>query len=191
MWIDPHFADAPVLPTPPTSVMVEPGKPSVPAIGENAWCDVLLIHPWQTRLLTDIQGAQQSVVITALSMLPPRSAQRGPWPDAWHALCARAQAGVVIQLTLPAPSRAHPATSQNATAATTAHAHGWTVTLLNSPRLLHAKQFIIDQRIIWIGSANLTAAAYAHNQERWARIESRTFGERLVCDIGKLPHQSG
>jgi len=145
--------------------------------------NIIIPDDWARVLTDDINQANHSIIGTALSMLPPRTTQTGPWQAMWDALCAAAARHVRIKITLPAPNRAHPATAQNATGARVAHDRGMMVTMIHSPRLLHAKQFIIDEEIVWIGSGNMTAAAYAHNHETWLRMESRPLAARLALRI--------
>jgi len=147
--------------------------------------NVLVPENWAAILVDDINQANTSIIGTALSMLPPRTTQAGPWPAMWNALCAAAARHVRIRFTLPAPNRAHPATAQNATGARAAHDKGMIVTMIHSPRLLHAKQFIIDENVVWIGSGNMTAAAYAHNHEAWIRFESKKIAATLTLRIAE------
>jgi phosphatidylserine/phosphatidylglycerophosphate/cardiolipin synthase-like enzyme len=185
----PISADTQVPDDDRSSILDDPDAPISRSRAQNSLCRVQVPIPWQPVLLADIRAARSRIVLTALSMLPPRSGQRGAWPALWYAISERAAAGVRVELTLPAPSRAHAAAAQNHKAAATAHAAGWHVTLIPGPRLLHAKQIIVDGMICWLGSANLTAAAFSFNTERFARIESLRFADRLMRSIAALNHQ--
>ena len=151
-------------------------------------CNVTLEHDWQPILLADIEAAHSCIRFSALSMLPPRGTNISPWGKLWKALKAARARAVEISVYLPTPQRAHPATLQNATSAHIAHALGWNVYLIEGPRLLHAKQFAIDNAIAWIGSANLTAAAFNHNRERFVRIESAHIAATLLEYLNERVH---
>lgn len=121
----------------------------------------------------DAALAERSITLTALSMLIPGSASRGPWAALFRSLIAAAARGVRTEIVVAAPSRAHPATLQNATMARRAHDLGITVGLVPGPSLLHAKTALFDDIVAWSGSGNLTAAAATHNHEFFFRsVES-------------------
>jgi phosphatidylserine/phosphatidylglycerophosphate/cardiolipin synthase-like enzyme len=145
---------------------------------------------WAEALRRDVLDSQASIVISALSMLPPRLKQLGPWGQLWAALLHAAERSVRIEVSLPAVMRAHPATSSNATTARYLHQHHITAHLIPGPRLLHAKQVVIDGIICWLGSGNFTAAACAHNHETWCRIESAAFGEKIQNRIREYRAQA-
>jgi len=126
---------------------------------------------WAPALARDLATAQHCIYLTFLSAIPPTRRQAGPGPDLWATICNAAERRIHVRLLLPAPSGTHPATLFNARAAACLTQYGAQVTLLRSPRLMHAKTASIDGTIAWIGSGNLTAAAAAHNREAWVRCE--------------------
>jgi len=177
------MTDTPVSTEHRSSILERSDDPIPDGEPPQMLCYVQLPLNWQQALIDDIAAAHHSIKLCAMSMLPPRQSQHGPWTDAFAALASQASNGVDVHLTLPAPHRAHGATSRNAHAATAAHAAGWRVTLLPGPRLLHAKLIIIDEGISWIGSANLTTAAWSHNHERYVRVRSAIYAARLALGI--------
>jgi len=135
---------------------------------------------WAATLAEDIRAAGASVVLSALSMQPPRHNNGTPHSDLWQAIIAAPPRGVSATIYLPVPALAHPATLYNTSAAQAAHAHGVQVHFVPMPRLLHAKTAIIDGILVWIGSGNLTAAAAHHNHEAFCRFWSPEIAARLL-----------
>jgi phosphatidylserine/phosphatidylglycerophosphate/cardiolipin synthase-like enzyme len=127
---------------------------------------------WASHLTLDILDAQTSITLSALSMLHPHTNAPGPWPDLWRALISARSRGRSVHIYLAQAQLAHPATRQNPTTAAYAHTLRFNVHLVPGPRLLHAKSCIIDQRVLWIGSGNFTAAACGPNHEFYVRIIS-------------------
>lgn len=146
---------------------------------------------WASLMALDVINAKHEVLMTALSMLPPRATQAGPWPALWRELLAAAARGVKVEICLAAPSRHHPATAQNVASASFAHSHGLHVKLISGPRLLHAKQAIIDTYVVWVGSGNFTAAAAAHNHETYIRVASENLARRLRVRIQGYEEANG
>lgn len=136
---------------------------------------------WAAAIARDVVAATESVTLSALSLLPPRVRQKGDMATLCHALNAAARRGVTVRLILPAPTKAHPATSRNATAAEWARAAGCQVHLRPLPGLLHAKTALIDNLIAWVGSGNLTTAAASHNLECWLRVTHRQAAQNLAA----------
>ena len=136
--------------------------------------DTTTLHTtdWAARLAADCRAAQQHILITTLSFLPPLSSTPGLWPSLYRAWIDAAARGVAVHLITPTPTPIHPATKRNAHAAERAHRDGLHVILLPGARLLHAKTALIDDEIAWIGSGNMTAAAAHHNIEVYVRTEA-------------------
>ncbi len=139
---------------------------------------------WAAKQADDIAAAQHSITMTAISALPPTRNARGVWPAWWAALTDAARRGVDVQMILPAPSRAHPATRANARTAERLAAAGVRPVLVPGPRLLHAKTALIDDAIVWCGSGNYTAAAAHHNYEAY----TRTTDPQMVAAIAAFHH---
>jgi phosphatidylserine/phosphatidylglycerophosphate/cardiolipin synthase-like enzyme len=124
---------------------------------------------WARSMALDMHGATSSITLTALSYLPPRTLGLDEW-SAWQiALDAARHRAILVVIMLPAPSTAHPATLRNQYAADIMRKMGATVALIPATNLLHAKTCLIDGRIAWVGSGNLTAAAAHHNRETYIR----------------------
>lgn len=133
---------------------------------------------WALRIADDINEAERAVLMTALSFLPPRTLKLDAFCKLWIAIAAAADRGVAVQVALPMPALAHPATLRNDTAAAALRAAGAVVVLVPTINLLHAKTVVIDARIAWVGSGNMTAAAAHHNRECWLRtIDARAVAE--------------
>jgi phosphatidylserine/phosphatidylglycerophosphate/cardiolipin synthase-like enzyme len=150
-------------------------------------CLVCVPLNWPAQLLHDITASNRHIVISALSFLIPTEKQKGPWPDCYQALVDAAARGVRVDVHIPPPSRSHPATARNAASAEQLHREGIKVTFHQGPRLLHAKQLILDHLVVWIGSANMTCAAFAHNHEAMCRIHSHRFASTIITRLGMKP----
>lgn len=124
---------------------------------------------WPALLAHDVIEARRSITLTSLSLLIPGASAGNPFAALFRCLVAAAARGVRVEIFLAAPSKAHPATAQNATMARRAHDQGVIVCLVPGPRLLHAKTALLDGRVAWAGSGNLTAAASTHNHEFFLR----------------------
>lgn len=126
---------------------------------------------WAVDLADDISKAQRSIIITALSFLPPRVLKLDPMTRYWLALADAAKRGVAIQVALPAPHVSHPATLRNDAAVGELRKLGAVAVLVPPANLLHAKTICIDSLIAWVGSGNMTTAAASHNRECYLRTD--------------------
>jgi len=143
-------------------------------------CKVQVPVEWQSLAISDCASACNQIMISALSFSVETKSTRGHFGKLWQTLALKAACGVIVRIVVPRPSKAHPATARNAGAALVAHSMGISVHFVPATNLLHAKQLIIDHRVLWVGSANLTAAAWHHNHERMARIESDLLSTRAL-----------
>lgn len=134
---------------------------------------------WAQPLAQDIASARHSILLTALSMHPPRSEKAGNLAAIWQAIAEAVSASVRVDVILPSPSKSHPATMFNGHAAERLHKLGAFCSWAQPGRLLHAKTCAIDQAVVWIGSGNITAAAATYNHEAYLRVESVEFAARL------------
>jgi phosphatidylserine/phosphatidylglycerophosphate/cardiolipin synthase-like enzyme len=134
---------------------------------------------WPLELARDFDAANRSIIMTALSFLPPRTIKNEMFSKLWLAIATASRRGVAVQVALPAPTVAHPATLRNEAAARDLAAIGATTVLVPATNLLHAKTVCIDARLAWVGSGNYTAAAAHHNRECWMR----TTDERAVASL--------
>lgn len=138
-----------------------------------------LLFKWADRMAADLDAAKTSVLITSLSMHPPRANSQNAISRLWGAMQAAAARGVMVDVVLAATSKSHPATAFNNAAAQTLYAAGCRAHAAPVGRLLHAKTACIDDAIIWIGSGNWTAAASEYNHEAYLRAESPELAARL------------
>jgi phosphatidylserine/phosphatidylglycerophosphate/cardiolipin synthase-like enzyme len=136
---------------------------------------------WAAALAHECSRARTSIILSALSMQPPTPKASGDWPQLWRAMCEAPKRGVRVRVLLPAPSPIYPATKGNFRAGSELTKEGVEINYIKGPKLLHAKTAIIDNRAVWIGSGNLTAAAAHHNHEAYIRLDS----ERIACDLLK------
>jgi phosphatidylserine/phosphatidylglycerophosphate/cardiolipin synthase-like enzyme len=134
---------------------------------------------WAQPLADDIAQARHSVLLSSLSLQPRKPGSSNPVSRLWDALETAVRAGASIIFMLPQPSTSHPATAYNLTAANNLSALGARPVFAPPSNLLHAKTCAIDDRIIWIGSGNWTAAAAAHNREAYLRCESPALAQKL------------
>lgn len=134
---------------------------------------------WARPLATDIAAARASVLLTSLSLQPRRRDGEHPISLLWSAMETAARAGARVLFILPAPSRVHPATAFNLSAAADLHAIGVLSAFAPAANLLHAKTASIDGLIAWVGSGNWTAAASAHNREAYIRAECPALAASL------------
>jgi phosphatidylserine/phosphatidylglycerophosphate/cardiolipin synthase-like enzyme len=142
-------------------------------------------HAWAEPLALDCEAALSHITISSMSLHAPRGATRTAYARLWRAWCNAAARGVRVAIYLPQQTATHPATLQNNSSATAAHANGIAVHFVPAPRLLHAKSVLIDQSICWIGSGNMTMAAAQANHEIYVRFHSRD----IAADIAHRWHQ--
>ncbi len=135
---------------------------------------------WADAMLADCEQAQHSIVISALSLHPPRPNRHTPFGRLWRAWEQASARGVKIEFILPAPTRIHPATLQNVSAAQHAATVGMHTRFVPMPNLLHAKSTVIDKNICWVGSGNLTAAAAHYNHELYVRFASPEIAQQIT-----------
>lgn len=139
-----------------------------------------IFDKWAERLTEDCANAQHSIICSALSLLPPRHPTESPFSKLWQAWAAAAARGVRVEFFLAAPTKIHPATMQNITAGKIAAVVNMKTRYVPQPNLLHAKTVVIDQRTVWIGSGNFTAAAAHFNHELYCRFECEAIAARIT-----------
>lgn len=145
---------------------------------------------WAKRMTEDVTSAARSVTLTALSCLVPKPSRSDDWAYLWLALNIAAHRGIDVRVILSEPSISHPATLRNETAAKLMRASGIRAFLLPPRNLLHAKTGLIDNRIAWVGSGNLTAAAALHNTECWMRADDETTAHQLAGFAGAVNNEA-
>ena len=140
-----------------------------------------LVFDWAPPMADDIAAAGVSVMVTALSLHPPRKQSGSNISQLWDALRSAVNNGASVSFFLPLPSRSHPATAMNGDAGQRLHAMGVKVHFLRVDHLLHAKTVSIDGRISWVGSGNWTAAASTFNREAYIRAECPSLAASLAA----------
>jgi phosphatidylserine/phosphatidylglycerophosphate/cardiolipin synthase-like enzyme len=134
---------------------------------------------WAAPLARDIADARASVLITSLSLQPRKRDSAHPMSLLWRAIEFAIEAGAGVTFVMPAPSRSHPATAFNLSAAADLQAIGARVAFAPPANLLHAKTVCIDSQVAWVGSGNWTAAASAHNREAYIRAVCPALADSL------------
>ena len=147
----------------------------------------IITKGWALELADAINQADKKITLTALSFLPPRRHKPDEFGKLYAAIMSASAMGIDVNIILPMPSKEHPATAQNASAARTLRDIGCTAWLRASRNLLHAKTAQIDMAEAWIGSGNMTAAAAHHNREAWmvtddprAIADLQAFHQKLI-----------
>lgn len=147
---------------------------------------ITLAENWAREMAWDCAQAQHTITISALSLHPPRNHLTTDFGKLWQAWESAASRGVRVMFFLPAPCKAHPATGYNGSAARSAFDAGLSVRFVQATNLLHAKSAVIDGRIVWIGSGNMTAAAAHFNHEIYCRFESEEIAARIAARWDKI-----
>lgn len=146
----------------------------------------LVTESWALLLAADIAQAEQCITISTLSLQPPRRVTDSGISVLWEALVSASARRRRVSLILPASAKTHPATAGNNAAASWADKFDMHTYLVPLPRLLHAKTALVDERISWVGSGNLTAAAANHNHEAWSRTTAPEAAIGLMIFHGNL-----
>lgn len=142
---------------------------------------IRLAENWAHEIAADCNAARSEITISSLSLSPPRAPSLAPMSALWRSWADAAARGVKVLIVLAAPCKIHPATAYNSGAAERAHAAGLAVRFVPQPRLLHAKSVLVDGRICWVGSGNMTTAAATHNHELYIRFESPEIAARIAA----------
>ena len=141
---------------------------------------------WAAAMAACCAAAQRTIHISALSLLPPTQNAAGHWPELWRAWCAAARRGVAVHIWLPAPMTNAPATRGNFGAGRAITEAGMHVHYVIGNQLLHAKQTVVDEIIIWIGSGNFTSAAAHFNHEAYLSANCPHIGAQIVARLKTL-----
>jgi phosphatidylserine/phosphatidylglycerophosphate/cardiolipin synthase-like enzyme len=146
----------------------------------------LSLSGWAGQIATDVDAARTSIVISAISCLPPITPNTGLWSRLWRSYTNAAERGVSVTFILPRPAAAWPATLGNLRAASRMHLDKMSCRFVDSSKLLHAKSVTIDNQILWIGSGNQTGAAANHNHEFYVRSISPENAKAVVEYLYKI-----
>lgn len=141
--------------------------------------NVHLAENWAQELAVDCANAAYGITISSLSMQPPRHPSLTDFGILWQSWVDATRRGVRVEFFLASPSKSHPATARNASAGALAFQAGMHVRYVPQPNLMHAKSIIIDDKTVWIGSGNMTAAAAHHNHEIYVRFEAPEIAARI------------
>jgi len=142
--------------------------------------NINLLFSWAAPLAADIDAARSSILISTLSMHPPRTQSGNNLCRLFDALAAAAARGLAVDVIMAAVSGSHPATSFNHAAAASLASMGCRAHFAMPARLLHAKTAVIDSFIVWVGSGNWTAAAATFNHEAYIRAESSVMAASML-----------
>lgn len=126
---------------------------------------------WLGGIIRDIDSARHSVFIAAMTAHAPPPRNRSLLLDFYASLLAAKKRGVRIYVRLALLARSQNASIGNAQARAFLAAHGIDCALLAPGGILHAKCYVIDRQIAWVGSGNLTEQSALRNAELMARIE--------------------
>lgn len=141
-------------------------------------------------LARDIAAASSRIDAWLYSAAAPTLSRAATPRDGYDAIItalrAAARAGRTITLSISAPITRHAATTRARDAAAALRRLGARVRLATADRPLHAKIWLIDQKIVWTGSANLTPAAYRTNAEASLRIESAVSADKIDSLLGAM-----
>lgn len=124
-------------------------------------------HDWADALSDIVAESRSKISLTGLSYLFPSRTALGPWRALHGNISLAPVRGISVRVMLPAPSKAHPATAQNARTAKQFADYKVQVHLIAPTKLLHAKSLLVDDRLACVGSGNWTQAATCHNHEIW------------------------
>lgn len=61
--------------------------------------------------------------------------------------------------------------------------YGMKVYLLGERKILHKKLVIVDGKIVFLGSSNLTTAGTVYNQDLNLRVENPDFVRQVIADF--------
>lgn len=141
---------------------------------------VHLAENWALEIADDCTRANNSIIISALSLQLPKANAETPFSKLWKAWIEAEVKGVSVEFFLAAPTKAHPATTHNGLCAEKLFDSKIITRFVPQPNLLHAKSVIIDRCICWIGSGNMTAAAAHYNHELYVRFVSPEIAEKII-----------
>jgi len=141
---------------------------------------------WAEPLAVDCSKATQRIQISALSFIPPRKPVLTPWGILWREWVNAVQRGVLVDIVLAAQVQHNAATLNNNSSAAYAAGFNITTRFVSGERLMHAKSIIIDNRIVWLGSGNMTASAAHLNHEIYCRFESELHAAKIQERWNKL-----
>ena len=136
-------------------------------------------HDWADALADIVAESRERITLTGLSYLFPGRSTMSAWRALHSAIALAPTRDVQVHLMLPAPSSAHPATSNNARTARQFEPYRVKVSLIAPTKLLHAKTLLADNRLACIGSGNWTQAAACHNHEVWTVTDDATVVAQL------------
>lgn len=140
---------------------------------------IAMYENWAEPLAIDCSQASHKIQISALSFIPPRTDTLTPFGLLWREWKNAVARGVLVDIVLAAQATHNAATLNNNTSAALAAQHGISCRFVPVARLFHAKTVIIDGRIVWIGSGNMTASAAHQNHEIYCRFESVEIAARI------------
>jgi phosphatidylserine/phosphatidylglycerophosphate/cardiolipin synthase-like enzyme len=141
---------------------------------------------WAEEMRTACDSAKISILISAMSMIPPRTGVSNAWRSLFDSWIAARKRGVAVAIYLAAPQQLPTATRGNNDAGAAAVRGDLSIHFVRGSRLLHAKSLVLDEKQVWIGSGNYTLAATSSNVEMWVNFESRVIADRIKKTLEAL-----
>jgi len=136
-------------------------------------------------LLAALQRAKQEIVVAMFQCVPgPEAGQRAT--QVAQALIAAATRGVRVIVILDQPPEGDSLEAPNHPVAAQLRRQGITVGFDAPGRMLHTKLVVIDRRVVFLGSHNLTQSALRSNQEASVRIDSPRLARQALASLARL-----
>lgn len=152
--------------------------------------DVVLLptEAFGRDLVEGLRAAQNSIHILAYNI---NGWSSSPISDVFQTLREKAEAGVEVVVILEFGS----STDKRLAAmvmnfAEQLNSSGIQVRYLQEYMIQHKKIVLVDDKLVWVGSANLTAAAMASNDEMSARTSAPQIVSAAKADYERLFHRS-
>ena len=156
-------------------------EPTAPAVSPNDAGTVMLLKDGEylPALLAAIDGARVEIVLSAFFFRTTDEGDR--LPDlVLRALGAAAGRGVAVTVILERGPEGDTVSLDNAVTAQRLRSGGIRVCPDDPQRTTHAKIVVIDRRLLFVGSHNLTQSALKHNREVSVWIDSPALAGELL-----------
>lgn len=146
------------------------------------------------QLLDDLRTAKNSIAATAyvvrLSTIRPPTTPTTIYDWITLTLLAAPGRGVRCQMLISHPLSSGSLGLIDQASRKALMAAGWQLRQPPPVRLLHAKTWLIDGRIVWVGSHNLTAKTMIYNREASMRTTSATVARQYATWHTAMWHKS-
>ena len=129
------------------------------------------------------RNARSSVWISGYAF---SSELEGPIGAFYAVLAAKVKEGAEVVLLAEYGQGTPPSVKQNTRNFVTEMArYGMKVYLLGERKVLHKKLVIVDGKIVFLGSSNLTTAGTVYNQDLNLRVENPEFVRQVIADYAR------